>query len=119
MGRLPVLGLLTLVGLVGSGCGAGLQNADTEARLARLGAKALAQDFRVVFHLERDTMICGGTGDFFVGQVEMNARIRVLDQDGRVQLRDNWVRVDKSYAISATEPDSPYLALMGSDSCLE
>jgi hypothetical protein len=119
MRRLLVLGLMTVLGVVGTGCAADLQKADTEARLAQLGARAVAQDFRVVFHLEKDATICGGTGDFFVGQVEMNNRERFLDQDGRVQLRDNWVRVDKSYAVSAAELNAPYFPLLGSDSCLE
>ena len=116
---LPVLGVLTVLSVVGTGCSADIQDADTEVRLAQLGATALAQDFRVVFHLERDATICGGTGDYFVGQVEMNNRERFLDQDGRVQLRDNWVKVDKSYAVSATELNAPYFPLIGSDSCLE
>jgi hypothetical protein len=49
----------------------------------------------------------------------MNSRERFLDQDGRVQLRDNWVRVEKSYAVNATELNAPYFPLLGSDSCLE
>ena len=119
MRSLSILGVLTVVGIVSTGCAADLQNADTDARLAELGARALAQDFRVVFHLERDATICGGTGDYFVGHVEMNNRERVLDQNDRFQLRDNWVRVDKSYAVSVTELNAPYFPLHGSDSCLE
>jgi hypothetical protein len=49
----------------------------------------------------------------------MNDRIRVVDEDGRVQLRDNWVRLDKSYAVDATELFAPYLPLIANDTCLE
>jgi hypothetical protein len=64
MRRVAVLGVLTVLSVVGTGCSADLQDEDTQARLTQLGATALAQDFRVVFHLERDATICGGTGDY-------------------------------------------------------
>jgi hypothetical protein len=110
---------LVVIGTLGSGCVAPPQRDDVNAQLASLAARALSRDFRVAFRLQRDVTICGGRGDYFVGHVEMNDRIRVVDEDGRVQLRDNWVRLDKSYAVDATELFAPYLPLIVNDTCLE
>jgi hypothetical protein len=116
---LPIVAALLLVGALSSGCVSPPQRGDIDARLGSLAARALNRDFRIEFYLERGVTICGGTGDYFVGAVEMNKRVRVIDETGRVQLSDNWIKIDKSYAVGANELSAPYLPLMANDTCLE
>src|SRR4249919_3327258 len=68
-------------------------------RLSILARATLGKDFRLQFHLEKNARICGGEGDAWVGQVEMNKPQRAMGSDGHVTLKDHWVKVDKFYSI--------------------
>ncbi|MGK6317735.1 hypothetical protein [Neorhizobium sp. DT-125] len=98
-------------------CAEAAENADP--RLAQLAERQLGKDFRIVFRLEKNASICGGTGDAYIGDVEVNRPRREAAADGGVKLADNWMPVGKSYSIFAEELSSGQAALMDADNCLE
>jgi hypothetical protein len=88
-------------------------------RLSILAHTSLGKDFRITFHLEKNVQICGGEGDAYVGQVEMNKPERAMGDDGHVTLKDHWVKVDKSYSIFVSELSEPNPQLFDNNACLE
>ncbi|WP_416799041.1 hypothetical protein [Ciceribacter azotifigens] len=90
-----------------------------EPRLAQLAERQLNKDFRIVFRLEKNASICGGTGDAYIGDVEVNRPRREAAADGGVTITDNWMPVGKTYSIFLDELGSRQAALMDADNCLE
>ncbi len=88
-------------------------------RLSILARTTVGKDFRLQFHLEKNAQICGGEGDAYVGQVEMNKPERAVGSDGHVVLKDHWVKVDKSYSIFVSDLLGPNPQLFDNDNCLE
>jgi hypothetical protein len=102
--------------LIASGTAAA---AGTPARLDALARATLGKDFRIRFHLEKNARICGGEGDAYVGQVEMNKYQRAIGSDGAPTLKDRWVKVDKEYSIFVRDLAEPHPQLFDNDACME
>ena len=90
-----------------------------DPRLEQLAERQLGKDFRIVFRLEKNASICGGTGDAYIGDVQVNRPRREAAANGGAKLTDNWMPVGKSYSIFAAELGSGQEALMDADNCLE
>jgi len=90
-----------------------------QARLAALARKTIGADFRLAFHLEKNAQICGGEGDAYVADVEMNKPQRFVNAKGEADLKDHWVKVDKSYSIFVRDLIAPNAQLFDNDNCLE
>jgi hypothetical protein len=88
-------------------------------RLSIIAHQTLGKDFRITFHFEKNAQICGGEGDAYIGQVEMNKPQRTMGSDGSPALKDHWVKVDKSYSIFVRELSEPNPQLFDDDACLE
>lgn len=89
------------------------------ARLSALGRATLGKDFRIVWHFEKNAEICGGDGDAWVGQVEMNTYRRAIGGDRHPTVHDDWVKLDKWYSIFVKELSEPNPRLFDHDNCLE
>jgi hypothetical protein len=92
---------------------------NTQTKLDAVARTTLTQDFRLVFHLEKNAQICGGEGDAYVADVEMNKPERALETNGQPTLKDHWVKVGKRYSISARELNEPNATLFDDGNCLE
>lgn len=93
--------------------------ADDAKKLASLATVQISQDFRIVFHEEKDARICGGQGDAYVGQVQMNVYSRGYKQ-GMSKISDRWINVDRRYSIFKRELSEPNAKLFDSEhQCME
>lgn len=90
-----------------------------DAQLATLANEKLGKDFRVVFKMKKNAHICGGEGDAYIGQVEMNKYQRGYTEQGQSDIKDHWVKLDKHYTIFTQELNQPNPQLFDSDQCME
>lgn len=111
-----VMNRIFLALLLSALCAEAAESADP--RLAQLAERQLGKDFRIVFRLEKNASICGGTGDAYIGDVEVNRPHREVAADGSVKLADNWMPIGKTYSIFAEELGFGQAALMDADNCL-
>ena len=87
------IGLFSLVATAGK-----IPKSDL-SKLNRLMAEKLASDIRVVFSEKKNARICGGEGDAYWGQVQVNKFSRGYDSGGNPKISDRWEDVDKVYTI--------------------
>ena len=88
-------------------------------RLSTLAHATLNKDFRIQWHLEKNAQICGGEGDAWIGQVEMNTYRRAIGGDRNPTVVNNWVKLEKYYSIFVRELSEPNPKLFDHDNCLE
>ena len=111
--------IVAAIGLVGTSSFAGTIPAGDSEKLKRIALSQISQDFRIVFHEEKDVHICGGQGDAYIGQVQMNIYSRGYDANGS-KVSDNWVDIDRRYSIFKREFSEPHPRLFDSDhQCME
>lgn len=89
------------------------------AKLANLARTTIGKDFRIQWHFEKNAEICGGDGDAWIGQVEMNTYRRAIGGDRNPTVVDNWVKLEKHYSIFVKELSEPNPRLFDHDNCLE
>lgn len=89
------------------------------AKLAAPSSATLNKDFRITWHLEKNAQICGGEGDAWVGQVEMNTYRRDIGGDRNPTVVNNWLKIEKYYSIFVHELSEPHPKLFDHDNCLE
>ena len=87
-------------------------------KLKALSTVQLAQDFRMVFHEVKNANICGGQGDAYIGQVQVNQYSRGYDAKGP-KVSDNWVNIDRKYTIFKRELNEPNPRLFDPQHCME
>lgn len=86
-------------------------------KLESLAIHQINEDFRIIFHEEKDARICGGQGDAYIGQVQMNVYSR---DPNKMAVSDRWIDIDRRYSIFKRELNEPKPQLFDSDhQCME
>ncbi|MDZ4661653.1 MAG: hypothetical protein SGJ18_08540 [Pseudomonadota bacterium] len=88
-------------------------------QLDSLGSKVIAKDFRIVFSEKKNVKICGGEGDAYLGQVQVNKYSRGYDSKGTSNISDQWANVDKMYVLYKSKLSDPKAKLFDVDQCME
>jgi hypothetical protein len=94
-------------------------NSKDQRALNKLAAIKLSSDFRMVFTYEKNVQVCGGEGPAYIGQVQVNKFGRNLNDEGEINVTNNWVNVDKKYVIFKSELKEKNAQLFDNDKCLE
>ncbi len=98
--------------------------------LQKMAQESLGEDFRIVFEFVKVATICGGEGNVYIGQVEMNmprsywANTEEMDiLKRKIVVQDNWIKLEKYYYIFASDLNdpkrSPHLRLSDPGYCME
>lgn len=62
--------------------------------------------------------LCGAAGPSYIASVSVRNFTRVLDSNGQIKLKEEWINVRK-YGITAEELKKDHKQLMAEDQCLE